>query len=163
MSENWRSHHWETNGKPDGGHAYGINGTTFTIVWQRGSIQEQGRNGAYLIEVLEACLDFYQGVVVNVSSGVGFTIVWQSAQQDGRSCAHSVLEACLDELDHKNYLFPCRENEEAIPLLKQCINSGEDNELVSFLVPCIDILKERIKRRESQGILGTHEPDHQAG
>lgn len=50
----WHSHHWETEGKPDGGQSYGIG---FAICWQRGSIQEQGRNGAYLIEVLEACLD----------------------------------------------------------------------------------------------------------
>lgn len=106
MTENtnteWYAHHWETEGKPDGGQSYGIG---FAICWQRGSIQEQGRNGAYLIEV---------------------------------------LEACLDELVHKNKLFPCGENEEAIAYLNQCL----------------DRLKARIKRREDAGTWGTHIPDN---
>lgn len=50
----WSSHHFETEGKPDGGQSYGIG---FCIAWQRGSLLEQGRNGAFLIEVLEVCLD----------------------------------------------------------------------------------------------------------
>lgn len=50
----WHSHHWETEGKPDGGVSYG---TGFTIAWQRGSLLETGRNGAFLIEVLGVCLD----------------------------------------------------------------------------------------------------------
>lgn len=97
----WYAHHWDTEGKPDGGQSYGFG---FTIAWQRGSIQEQGRNGAYLIEV---------------------------------------LEACLDELIHKNKSFPCAENEVAIAHLNQCLDS----------------LRMRIKRREDAGIWGTHEPD----
>lgn len=52
INTQWNSHHWKTEGKPDGGQSYGIG---FAICWQRGSLQEQGRNGAYLIEVLEAC------------------------------------------------------------------------------------------------------------
>lgn len=163
-SENWRSHHWETNRKPDGGHVYGMNETTFTIAWQRGAIQGEGRNGAFLTEVLEACLDFYQGKATNVSHGIGFTIAWQSSQQHGRGCAHSVLEACLDELEHKNHLFPCPENEEAVSYLRQCINNRQNNEeLISSLIPCINVLNARINRRESQGILGTHEPDPHVG
>jgi hypothetical protein len=50
----WSSHHWEAEGKPDGGVSYGIG---FTIAWQRGSLLDNGRNGAFLIEVLEVCLD----------------------------------------------------------------------------------------------------------
>lgn len=50
----WNSHHWETEGKPDGGASYG---TGFAISWQRGSLREEGRNGAFLIEVLEVCED----------------------------------------------------------------------------------------------------------
>lgn len=170
MNNNWRSHHWKTNGKPDGGQCYGINATQFTIAWQRGSIQEQGRNGAFLIEVLEACLEFCQNkaevgfhdrAISSVTSGIGFTIAWQwgSPQQKRKSSVYPVLEACLDELQHKNTLFPCSENEQAIPLLIACVNSQYDKELVSHLVPCIDILKSRIQRREKQGIWGTHEPD----
>lgn len=101
MDNDWKSHHWETDGKPDGGQSFGVG---FAIAWQRGSIQEHGRNGAYLIEV---------------------------------------LEACLDELVHKDSLFPCAENSDAIAHLNQCLDS----------------LRSRIKRREDQGIWGTHEPD----
>jgi hypothetical protein len=50
-------------GFPDGGVSTGIG---FTIAWQRGRVDkdwEDSRNGAFLIEVLEACkhqLDGYQ-------------------------------------------------------------------------------------------------------
>lgn len=56
MSETqWQAHHWTDNeGMPDGGVSYGVG---FTIAWQRGSLLKNGRNGAFLIEVLEACLD----------------------------------------------------------------------------------------------------------
>ncbi len=54
------THNWTTDDCiPDGGTAYGEG---FCISWQRGSL-EKGRNGAFLIEVLEACksqLMFYQ-------------------------------------------------------------------------------------------------------
>ena len=97
----WHSHHWEANDRPDGGVSYGIG---FTIAWQRGSLVEQGRNGAFLTDV---------------------------------------LEACLDELEHKDSLAPCEENTEAIDLLESCLNS----------------LRDRIERRKKAGIYGTHEPD----
>ncbi len=52
---------WITpQGLHDGGLAYGQG---FLISWQRGSIQQNGRNGAFLIEVLTACqmrLEHYQ-------------------------------------------------------------------------------------------------------
>lgn len=94
----WSSHHWETEGKPDGGQSYGIG---FTIAWQRGSLLEQGRNGAFLIEV---------------------------------------LEACLDELKHKNRQFPCDENTMAI----------------TYLVCCLEQLNARLERRKEQGTLYDH-------
>lgn len=43
---------WTLNGKSDGGVSSGLG---FCISWQRGSISENGRNGAFLVEVLEAC------------------------------------------------------------------------------------------------------------
>lgn len=101
----WQSHHWETEGKPDGGLSYGVG---FTIAWQRGSIVENGRNGAFLFEV---------------------------------------LEACEDELRHKNSLFPCSENEYSL----------------MYLAKCIDTLKSRLARRERQGVLRTHESDKEEG
>jgi hypothetical protein len=56
INQNW------TN--DDGTHAGGVStGVGFTIAWQRGPLNEAGRNGAFLIEVLEACrhqLRYYQ-------------------------------------------------------------------------------------------------------
>lgn len=47
------SQFWSTaDGLPDGGQSSGIG---FSIAWQRGPLTN-GRNGAYLIEVMEACL-----------------------------------------------------------------------------------------------------------
>ncbi|MHC5824493.1 MAG: hypothetical protein ACYT04_53805 [Nostoc sp.] len=56
INQNW------TNG--DGTHGGGVStGTGFTISWQRGLIKDAGRNGAFLIEVLESCfsrLEYFQ-------------------------------------------------------------------------------------------------------
>lgn len=169
----WNSHHWVTEGKPDGGQSYGIG---FAIAWQRGSIQEQGRNGAYLIEVLEACLD---ELVQKGSSfphwrtegkpdggqsyGIGFAIAWQrgSVQEHGRNGAYlsEVLDACLDELTHKHSLFPCVENESAIDDLNKCLGV-ESEPAIAYLNKCLDSLRARIKRREEAGIWGTHQADN---
>jgi hypothetical protein len=47
------SQFWSTaDGLPDGGQSSGIG---FSIAWQRGPLTG-GRNGAFLIEVMEACL-----------------------------------------------------------------------------------------------------------
>ena len=49
INQNW------TN--DDTGHDGGVStGIGFTISWQRGAINEAGRNGAFLIEVMESCL-----------------------------------------------------------------------------------------------------------
>ena len=46
---------WNT---PDGIHDGGVStGIGFTIAWQRGAVVGGSRNGAFSIEVLEACLD----------------------------------------------------------------------------------------------------------
>lgn len=48
----------------DGTHAGGVStGIGYTISWQRGSLNEAGRNGAFLIEVLKSCqsqLSYFQ-------------------------------------------------------------------------------------------------------
>lgn len=48
---------------PDGSHDGGVStGIGFTISWQRGPL-ENGRNGAFMLEVLDACrhqLEYYQ-------------------------------------------------------------------------------------------------------
>ncbi len=56
INRNWT----DRNGLPQGGVSTGVG---FTIAWQRGPLNEAGRNGAFLIEVLEACehqLAYYQ-------------------------------------------------------------------------------------------------------
>ena len=49
VNGNWTA----DDGAHDGGVSYGHG---FCISWQRGPLNEAGRNGAFLIEVLEACL-----------------------------------------------------------------------------------------------------------
>lgn len=54
------SNYTTEGGLHDGGVSYGEG---FCISWQRGSLAENGRNGAFLIEVLEACktqLEYHQ-------------------------------------------------------------------------------------------------------
>ena len=81
----WNTHHWETEGKPDGGQSYGIG---FCIAWQRGSILDNGRNGAFLIEVLEACL-----------SELEHKHNQFSCEENEKAIAH--LSWCLDELNKR--------------------------------------------------------------
>lgn len=56
INQNWTN----DNGTHNGGVSTGIG---FTISWQRGPINEAGRNGAFLIEVLQSCfnqLEYFQ-------------------------------------------------------------------------------------------------------
>jgi hypothetical protein len=56
INQNWTN----DSGTHDGGVSTGIG---FTISWQRGPINVAGRNGAFLIEVMEAChsqLEYFQ-------------------------------------------------------------------------------------------------------
>jgi hypothetical protein len=48
IDKNWT----DENGLHQGGVSTGIG---FTIAWQRGPLNEAGRNGAFLLEVLESC------------------------------------------------------------------------------------------------------------
>jgi hypothetical protein len=55
-NKNWT----KDNGEHDGGVSMGIG---FTIAWQRGPINEAGRNGAFVMEVLDAVrsqLEYFQ-------------------------------------------------------------------------------------------------------
>ncbi|MHC5779690.1 hypothetical protein [Nostoc sp.] len=98
INQNW------TN--DDGTHGGGVStGTGFTISWQRGPINVAGRNGAFLIEVLESCfsqLEYFQ-----------------------------------------NSAYKSQENIDAL----------------NYLDKCIERLKSRRGRRETEGTLGTHQPD----
>ena len=48
INNNW----YNGEGNHEGGVSTGIG---YTIAWQRGSLNVEGRNGAFLIEVLESC------------------------------------------------------------------------------------------------------------
>jgi hypothetical protein len=158
MNENsttWNSHHWETEGKPDGGQSYGIG---FCIAWQRGSLQDEGRNGAFLTEILDNCLIKLRNpdVYISLSWGIGYTIAWAD---------HSlgdILAACLDELKHKDRWFPCIENTQAIDELTHCLKA-QGEERVNHLARSLELLNSRVKRREKAGTYGTHIPDPPSG
>ena len=56
INQNWTN----DDGTHDGGVSTGIG---FTVSWQRGPLNEAGRNGAFLIEVLQSCstqLEYFQ-------------------------------------------------------------------------------------------------------
>jgi hypothetical protein len=56
IAANWT----DVNGLHQGGQSCGIG---YTIAWQRGALDKEGRNGAFLIEVLEAVrsqIQYYQ-------------------------------------------------------------------------------------------------------
>lgn len=48
INSNWT----DDDGNHQGGQSCGIG---FTIAWQRGALHENGRNGAFIIDVLQAC------------------------------------------------------------------------------------------------------------
>ena len=50
INTNWT----DENGNQKGGQSTGIG---YTIAWQRGGVNVAGRNGAFIIEVLESCLN----------------------------------------------------------------------------------------------------------
>jgi hypothetical protein len=56
INQNWTNE--------DGTHNGGVStGIGYTIAWQRGPLNEGGRNGAFMIEVLQACrhqMNYYQ-------------------------------------------------------------------------------------------------------
>ena len=66
ISSNWN----DADGKPDGGQTCGMG---FTIAWQRGPLNE-GRNGAFIIDVLDACIkqmQYYQQGEFRCDENVG--------------------------------------------------------------------------------------------
>lgn len=94
INKNWTSH----AGRHIGGQSLGDG---FTIVWQRGSLTD-GRNGAFLTEVLCCCLDWIRVLgPCHVVSGIGFTIGFggcKSAFMHRLRTLTEVLEACIFQL-----------------------------------------------------------------
>jgi len=152
----YTAHHFVTaQGVPDGGQSYGIG---FTIAWQRGSLLKQSRNGAFLIEVLESCLDKLKlGFFCAVSTGIGYTIAWDTGvgATNLQAKPDDVLRACLDELIHKHECFPCKENELAIYELGLVI-AGKRELKIERLKKVIDLMNQRLERRKQEGTLYDH-------
>jgi hypothetical protein len=140
LNQNWK----DADGKPDGGVSIGEG---FTIAWQRGALDKNGRNGAFLIEVLEAV----QGAIgrQQISSGIGFTIVAFNADTIPQA-----LAACIHQLElHQKSEFACEENEKAIVAIKSakwCIKFAS-RDVQKFISNAIAILKSRADRRAKDG------------
>jgi hypothetical protein len=149
----------------DGNHAGGQSiGNNFTIAWQRGPLNEAGRNGAFLIEVLGACLDWvripYQSHIC--AYGFGFTIIFgvrDIPEAIRMKTLQEVLEACLSQVDYyqSQERFSCDENQQSIDSLKFAIECLPDVEaaLVHITIAHAALVMRR-DRREKDGTLGTH-------
>jgi hypothetical protein len=87
------------------------------------------------------------GTTHGLSCGMGFTISWQRGPlTGGRNGAFllEVLSACQSQLEYyQTGKFASTENELALDNLKTAISH----------------LERRLDRRQSEGVLGTHEPD----
>lgn len=162
INKNWT----DADGNHNGGQSIGDN---FTIVWQRGPLKETGRNGAFLIEVLEACLEWMRNPYYPRvgACGIGFTIMFgirerpQSIRmQTLQEVLVEVLEACLFQLDYfqSQERFACDENQQANDSLEFAIECLPDVE--AALVPATiahAALVARRDRRVNDGKLGTHQ------
>lgn len=156
LNKNWTNE--------DGTHDGGVSiGDKFTISWQRGPLGTDGidrRNGAFLIEVLEAAIMYAENPsIVWVSHGVGFTIVWQP------EIVKEVIGACTSQLEYFQIAgggrFACDENERAMIILKNLgarLYTSLDislTEAAKIIESAKDILVSRRDRRSAAGTLGT--------
>jgi hypothetical protein len=87
INTNWTN----TQDEHEGGISTGIG---FTIAWQRGGLNTAGRNGAFLIEVAQACqlqLQYYQNskyaCIENAEAlrHLDEAITWLQARRDRRA------------------------------------------------------------------------------
>ena len=178
INKNWT----DENGNHIGGQSIGDG---FTIVWQRGPLNESGRNGAFLIEVLCGCIDWIRLLgPCNVISGVGFTIGFggcNSAFEGRLKTLIEVLEACLSQVLYyeSQIRFACEENAQAESFLRRCVwamkktRHLEEEWIYGTLVgvptlresvlenasSALKCLESRRDRRADSGTLGTHISD----
>jgi hypothetical protein len=162
INTNWT----DENGDHQGGQSCG---KYFTIAWQRGPLNEAGRNGAFLIEVLEACLEwmrnpYHPGVG---ACGIGFTIMF--GIRDGSQAIRirklqevlvEVLEACLFQIEYfqSQERFACAENAQATENLTDACDALPDIDAALTLVTMAHaVLIMRRDRRATAGTLGTHQ------
>lgn len=158
IDKNWI----DENGYHQGGQSIG---DSYTIVWQRGPLNESGRNGAFLIDVLGACLDWMDGSVAEklYICGIGFTAVFgDTGSPEDEKILTQILKSCLTQLcfyqDQPN--FACAENAEAIDLLAEAIEIIPDfDKSFEYLEKAQSILIARRDRRSAEGTLGTHKKE----
>lgn len=142
-SFNWM----DGDGFPTGGQAIG---QSFTIAWQRGPSLLVGRNGAFIIDVLECCFKALIEGLEQVQC-LGFT-----ANLPRSSCREEyiaeIIAACLNRIEHfeAQKSFACPENIAAQNALKKAlkyllaesnIDRCEDASL--FVEVAIEALKSR--------------------
>lgn len=163
INKNWT----DENGNHAGGQSIGDN---FTIVWQRGPLNDDGRNGAFLIEVLCACLRWMREPFRSTGyiRGQGFTILL--AEQDQRTQIKTLIEvvdACTSQLEYyQNQLrFACDENQSALHSLVDAVGALQegrhsieldlDAAIVHLQMAQSALIIHR-DRRAKAGTLGTH-------
>jgi hypothetical protein len=149
----------------DGNHAGGQSiGDNFTIVWQRGPLKESGRNGALLIEVLGACLDWMRipSQSQTTAMGIGFTIVFGTRdipESVRLKILWQVLEACLHQVVYFQVSpkFRCEENNTAIEQITATLEALPDIDAAMrhLAYGRSELIKRRV-RRGREGILVTH-------
>lgn len=69
------SSNWETEGIADGGVSFGPG---YSISWQRGNVNEEERNGAFLTDILDACkqrLKFAQTILSTVENAAAIEAI----------------------------------------------------------------------------------------
>ena len=159
----------------EGNHIGGQSiGESYTIAWQRGPLKESGRNGAFLIEVLQSLMDAsvaWRGPDLVKSelitepiavTGLGFTVYFSAQKEERILVLASALISCIDQISYfqKQPRFACKENEIAIGNLIAATRALPDlYTMTDHLALSIQSLIDRRDRRANAGTLGTHLPE----
>ena len=155
----------------EGNHIGGQSiGESYTIAWQRGPLKESGRNGAFLIEVLEALMDITSEWITPDESkvnpiavtGIGFTVFFSEEEDQRMMVLESVFNSCISQISYyqSQTRFACDENIVAIDNLIIATAAFPNlHSVASHLALSIQALVSRRDRRDNAGTLGTHLPE----
>jgi hypothetical protein len=141
-SFNWM----DGDGFPTGGHSIG---QSFTIAWQRGPSSLVGRNGAFIIDVLECC---FKALTEGLEQAqcLGFTAYTPSDYRE--EYIAEIIAACLNRIGHfeSQKSFSCPENVAAQNALKKALkylldesNADRCEDASLFVEVAIEALKSR--------------------
>ena len=161
----------------EGSHLGGQSiGESYTIAWQRGPLKESGRNGAFLIEVLQSLMDasvawrgpnLVKAELITepiAVTGLGFTVYFSAQKEKRILVLASALISCVDQISYfqKQPRFACKENEIAIGNLITATRALPDlYTMTDHLALSIQALVSRRDRRDNSGTLGTHLSENQ--